>query len=82
VEQLTVCASSDFIYNGWFEVDEDATWDVLASASLREEGVERVIATANSLVGWHLTIRCNAVLEAVELPAGVTNLGSGLADVD
>ena len=33
-------------------------------------------------VSAHLAIGLDAVLEAVELPAGVTNLDAGLADVD
>jgi hypothetical protein len=82
VEELSVGASSDFVDDGWFEVNKDATWDVLASTSLGEEGVERVVAAANGLVGWHLAIRGNAVLEAVKLPASVTDLGAGLANVD
>ena len=48
----------------------------------REESVERVISSPNSLVRGHLAIRLDAVLETVELPAGVTNLAAGLADVD
>jgi hypothetical protein len=78
VEQLSVGASSDLVNDSWLQVNKDATWDVLASTSLGEKGVERVVASANGLVGWHLAIRCNAVLEAVKLPASVTDLGSGL----
>ena len=48
----------------------------------REESVERVISSPNSLVRGHLAIRLDAVLETVELPAGVTNLAAGLADVN
>ena len=48
----------------------------------REESVERVISSPNSLVRGHLAIRLDAVLETVELPAGVTNLTAGLADVN
>jgi len=55
---------------------------VLASTSLGEEGVESIIATTDGLVRWHLTIRLNTVLEAEEFPAGVTNLDTGLTDVD
>merc|ERR1719272_2115699 len=82
VEQLTVGAGSDLVDNGWLKVNKDATWDVLASTSFGEKGVERVVAAANGLVGWHLAIRCDAVLEAVKLPASVTDLGAGLANVD
>ena len=55
---------------------------MLAGASLREEGVEGVVAAANGLVRRHLAIGLDAVLEAEELPAGVTNLDTGLTDVD
>jgi len=82
VEQLAVSASANLINDGGLEVDVDSTGNVLASASLAEEGVERVITSANGLVRGHLAIRLNAVLKAVELPAGITNLNSGLADVD
>ena len=34
------------------------------------------------LVGRHLAIGLDAVLEAVELPAGVADLATGLPDVD
>ena len=42
----------------------------------------RIITTSNSLVTWHLSIWLDAVLEAEELPAGVTDLDTGLTDVD
>jgi len=35
---------------------------MLSSAGLAEEGVERVIAAADSFVGWHLAIWLNAML--------------------
>ena len=34
------------------------------------------------LVGGHLPVRLNSMLEAVELPAGIADLATGLADVD
>lgn len=55
---------------------------MLAGTSLREESVERVITTTDRLVGWHLSVRLDAVLKAVKFPAGVTDLDTGLADVD
>mmetsp|Transcript_8402 Transcript_8402/g.10278 ORF Transcript_8402/g.10278 Transcript_8402/m.10278 type:complete len:401 (+) Transcript_8402:240-1442(+) len=82
VEELTVGASADLIDDGGLEIEEDSAGDVLASTSLGEEGVESVVATTDGLVGGHLTVRLDAVLEAEELPAGVTNLDTGLTDVD
>ena len=34
------------------------------------------------LVRGHLAVRLDAMLEAVKLPAGVTNLATSLSDVD
>jgi hypothetical protein len=82
VEELTVGTSADLIDNGGLEIEEDASWDVLTGTSLGEEGVESVVTTANGLVGWHLTVGLDTVLKAEELPAGITDLATALADVD
>ena len=42
MEQLTVSAGADLIHNGGLQVNHDAAWHVLASASLGEEGVEGI----------------------------------------
>ena len=67
---------------GWLEVDEYSSWDVLSGSSLTEEGVEGIISTSNGLVTGHLSIRLDTVLEAVQLPAGISDLDAGLSDVD
>jgi hypothetical protein len=82
VEELSVGAGSDLIDNGGLEIEEDAAGDVLASASLGEEGVEGIITATDGLVRGHLTVGLNTVLKAEELPAGVTDLDTGLTDVD
>ena len=82
VEQLSVGSGSDFIDNGWLEIEEDSSWDVLTSTSLGEEGVESVVTTTDRFIRWHLTVRLDTVLEAEKLPAGVTDLDTGLTDVD
>ena len=82
VEKLSVGAGSDFIDDGRLEIEEDGAGDVLASTSLGEEGVESVVTATDGLIGGHLTVRLDSVLEAEELPAGVTNLDTGLTDVD
>merc|ERR1712166_437777 len=82
VVELTVGAGTDLVNRGWLKIEVDGTWDVLASASLREEGVERIVTTSDGLVRWPLAIRLDAVLEAVKLPASVTGLATALADVD
>ena len=55
---------------------------MFARASFAKESVKRVIATTNSLVGRHLTIWLDAVLKAIEFPAGVTHLDAPLANVE
>merc|ERR1719230_1769323 len=82
VVKLAVGAGADFVAHGRLEVNVDSAGNVLASAGLREEGVEGVVAAANGLVGRHLAIRLDAVLEAVKLPARVADLNAALADVD
>jgi len=82
VEELSVGTGSDLIDDSWLEIEEDASWDVLSSTSLGEEGVEGIITTTDGLVRWHLSIRLDTVLEAEELPTGITNLDTGLTDVN
>ena len=55
---------------------------MLASSGLAEEGVEGVVTTSDGLVGGHLAVGLDPVLQAVELPAGIADLAAGLADVD
>jgi len=82
VEKLSVGSGSNLIDNGWLEIEEDGSWDVLTGTSLGEEGVESIITTTDGFVRWHLTVWLDSVLKAEELPAGVTNLDTGLTDVD
>ena len=82
MEELSVGSGSDLIDDGWLEIEEDASWDVLSGTSLGEEGVESIITTTDGFVGWHLTIWLDSVLKAEELPTGVTDLDTGLTDVD
>jgi hypothetical protein len=81
VEELAVGARADLVNDGRLQVHHDGARDVLASAGLGEEGVEGVVAAADGLVGGHLAVRLDAVLEAVELPAGVAGLDTRLAHV-
>ena len=82
VVELAVGAGADLVDHGRLQVDEDGARDVLAGAGLGEEGVEGVVAAADGLVGRHLAVRLDAVLEAVQLPARVAGLDAGLAEVD
>ena len=68
--------------NSGLQIDEHGTWHVLSSASLAKESVEGVVSATDSLVGWHLAVWLDAVLQAVEFPAGISNLDTGLSNVD
>jgi hypothetical protein len=82
VKQLTVGTSADLINDSGLKIEENTSGDVLASSSLTEKGVESIITTSDGLVRRHLTIRLNTMLEAVQFPAGVTDLNTSLTDVD
>merc|ERR1711881_809319 len=82
VGELSVGTSSHLIDYGGLQIDKDGARDVLAGTSLGEKGVERVVSASDGLVAGHLSIWLDAVLEAVELPTGVTDLDTGLSDVD
>ena len=76
-----VRARANLVDHSRLQIHEDRTRHVLARARLAEERVEGVVAAANRLVRGHLTVRLDAVLEAEELPARVTHLETGLADL-
>jgi len=73
VEELLVGAPANLVNDTGLEVDEDGTGDVLAGTSLGEEGGEGIVALTDGL-GGEGAVGLNSVLEAVELPAGVTDL--------
>ena len=54
---------------------------MLSGTSFGKESGEGVIPT-HELVGGHMAVGLDAVLEAVELPAGITDLATGLTDMD
>ena len=66
----------------WLQVDKYGSRNVLASARFAEKCVERVIAAPNGLVTRHLTIGLNSMLQAVQFPTRITNLDTGLSNVD
>jgi len=55
---------------------------MLSRISFTEEGIEGVIATTDGFVRRHLTIRLDTMLQTVQFPTGVTDLDTGLADMD
>jgi hypothetical protein len=82
MEQLSVGSGPDLIDNGGLEIEENGSGNVLSGTSLREEGVEGIVSSSDSLVRGHLAVRLDSVLEAEELPAGVSDLNTSLSNVD
>jgi hypothetical protein len=82
VVQLTVGTGADLIDHSWFQVDVHSTGHVFAGTSLREKGVEGIIATADGLVRGHLAVRLDTVLKAEKLPGGITDLDTSLTEMD
>jgi hypothetical protein len=82
VEQLSVGSGSDFINDGWLQIQEDGSWDVLSSSGFGEESVEGIITSSDGLIGWHLTVRLDSVFQTEQFPTGVTDLDTSLSDVD
>ena len=70
------------VNNGRLKIEENRAGNVFAGTGLREEGVEGIITATDGLVGRHLAIRLDTMFETEELPAGVTDLNTGLTDVD
>ena len=68
--------------HGGLQVHEHGPGHVLARPGLAEERVEGVIPAADGLVAGHLAVGLNAMLQAVQLPAGVADLDARLPHVD
>jgi len=82
VEKLSVSSSSNFINDGWFQIQKDGSWNVFSGSGFREESVESIITSTDGLVRWHLSIGLDSVFKAEEFPAGVTDLDTSLSDVN
>ena len=82
MEELTICPNTDLINHGRLQVYKHSSGNVLARPGLRKEGGVGVVPAARRLVRGHGAIGADTMLEAVELPAGVTNLATCLANVD
>ena len=73
--------NSKLTNDGWLKIDKNSARHVFAGPSLREKCIERVVTSSYRLVGRHLTIWLNAVLETVKLPARIADLYSGLTNM-
>ena len=55
---------------------------MLSGARLTKEGVESVISSTDGFIRGHLTIWLDAVLQTVQLPAGIANLHPSLSNMN
>lgn len=55
---------------------------MFSTPSFTEERVEVILSGPNGLITWHLAIWLDTVLKTEQFPAGITNLDTGLTDVE
>jgi hypothetical protein len=55
---------------------------VLSGTSFTEKCVERIVTSTDRLVGWHLSIRLDSMLQTEQLPASISGLNTSLPNVD
>lgn len=67
--------------NSRFEVYENGSGDVFSRAGFAEKRVKTVVSAAHRLVGWHLSVRLDSMLQTVKFPARVSDLNSSLTYV-
>merc|ERR1719326_1478115 len=82
VVQLAVGTGADLVNHSRFQVDVHGTGHVLACTSLREKGVEGIIASTDGLIGRHLAVRLDTVFKAEKFPGGITDLDTSLTEMD
>merc|ERR1719470_688113 len=82
VKQLTVGPRSHLIHHRGLQVYEYRTRHMLPCPSFGEKGVERIVSPTNGLVRRHLTIGLNPVLQTEQLPTSISDLDTGLTQVD
>jgi len=82
VEQLTIGPGTDLVHHSGLQIHEHGAGHMLTSSCLAEEGAEGVVATAHGLVGGHMAIGLDSMLQAVKFPAGITDLDASLSNVN
>ena len=55
---------------------------MFSGAGFAEKRVKGIIYHADNLVARHLTVRQNSMLQAVQLPTSISNLNSGLTNMN
>merc|ERR1719327_1392439 len=82
VVQLAVGTGADLIDHSRFQLDVHGTGHVLACTSLREKGVEGIIASTDGLIGRHLAVRLDTVFKAEKFPGSIAHLDTSLSKMN
>ena len=82
VEQFAVGTGADLIDHSGLKVHEQGSGNVTTGAGFSKEGVEGVVLNDGARFLGHGAIGVDAVLQAVEFPAGISGLDTGLAEMD
>jgi hypothetical protein len=82
MEKLTVSTSPHLVNDRRLQIYKYSAGNMLSGSSFAEESVEGIVSATDGLIARHLAIRLNAVLEAIELPASISDLDTGLTNVD
>jgi hypothetical protein len=80
VEQLPVGSSSDFVDYSGLQIQVDSTRDIFTRVRLAEEGTEG--ASPAFVLSRECSVGGQTVLQAVQLPASVTDLSSALSNMN
>ena len=78
VKKLLVFSGSHLVDNRGFEIDKNGSRDVFSGARFAEKSWQIFIVNGCR----HGSVRVDSVFEAVEFPAGVADLDSGLSNVE
>lgn len=81
MEKLSVGSGPDFVDYCGFEVDHDCSWYVIAGKGLRKECTCGIVL-AKSFGIVKVTVWGDTMFKTEQLPAGVTQLNSPLANVN
>jgi len=80
MEKSSIFPCPDFVDDSWLKIQENRTWDMFSFARFRKKRREGVVCSSFRLV-LDSAVLLDAMFQAVELPAGVTDLGSSLTNM-
>ena len=73
---------SGLTYYRWFQINKNCARNVLSRSGFAEKCVEGIVSAADGLIARHLAIRLNSMLQTIQFPTSITNLHSGLSNVN